>query len=951
MVAGSLIFAAPAWFLALLVIPALGLALWKLSRRIARSRMERFFSPSLLPGIMASVDWKRKRLRFLVTGGILALLAITLARPLTGPRSEADERLGADIVIALDVSKSMWAEDVPPNRLDAVKKALSEWILSQKSDRIGLVLFAGKAFVQAPLTHDYTALDFVLRDAGPRSISKKGSNIPEAIETATQMMRNRKIESKILILITDGENLEGDAIAAARQARQTDGLTIYTVGVGTSSGSRVPDKERLKPGDGKPAPWVRSQYGSEVVSRLDSQALRAIASVSGGQYFEFHPGENVFQDIRAKNVRSLIEKTQRIKTRDYDEWFQIPLAAAILLIVLEPLFGRTRKKTGAVQTGVPVVKPVSYSSPKKRPVATVARALVAAALAGIGCAQASLDSVADAEKLFDAGKADEALAVLKEKVGQNPTDPYASYNYALALYRAGRYDEANTIFQSVDSLGNDPKLKAQVLFQLGTIALRKGVASLQPGPNRNNLGAVRAFEEALSSYEAQMQVQGSREAKSNLETAKVQLERVLLEIGGERTRAYTEKTLREALQAFERATELNSKNQPLVDNAKKMLSNELKKNADKADAEADKAQSELKTVGEKDFQKLYDQREAITSKLEEAIGLTPEDQGLKEALKKQQADLSDLLTRAARDQTADAMKTETFFGNNQLKKLEDGVAKLEEAQALNADNKEAAELGAQVKAKLQDAYMANGDLAMKHLQKSLEADKARAEADEKAGKKTDPDKAQADSQLQNALDASNNYSKALNMAPTNEEAKKGLAEANALLPELYSKAGNKEMGKVESALKGKLPDAAQPQGENAPPDQAPKASLSDLRAASASLEKAMMNLGAAAGMKPENAKYQEDLKKAESLMGAVRGELEKAQGVAAANAPGEGPGAGEGKQGGEGEGGTGKGKGQGQSNGQSALKSMSALRGEGGETGGGQGGESKRYWEKFVQDW
>ncbi len=948
MVAGSLIFAAPAWFLALLVVPAAGFILWRLSQRIARRRMERFFSPSLLPGIMASVDWRRKRLRFLLAGGVLVLLAITMARPLTGPRSEADERLGADIVVALDVSKSMWAEDVPPNRLEAVKKALSEWILGQKTDRIGLVLFAGKAFVQAPLTHDYTALDFVLREAGPRSISKKGSNIPEAIEAATQMMRSRKIESKILILITDGENLEGDAIAAARKAKQADGLTIYTVGVGTAAGSRVSDKERLKPGENKPAPWVRSQYGSEVVSRLDSQALRAIASVSGGQYFEFRPGDNVFQDIRAKNVRSLLEKSRHIKTRDYDEWFQIPLAAAILLIVLEPLLGRPRKKVGAVQTGVPVVKPVSFSTPQQRPAARVAA--VAAIFVGMSCVQASPPSLDDAEKLFAAGKADEAVAALKENMGQNPTDPYAGYNYALGLYRAGRYDEARTVFQSVDSLGDDPKLKAQVLFQLGTIALRKGVASLQPGPNRSSVGAVRAFEEALGSYEAQLQVQGTREAKDNLETVKIQLEKVLLEIGGERTKAYTEKTLREALQAFERAAELNSKNQPLVDNAKKMLSNELRKNADKADAEADKAQSELKTISEKEFQKLYDQRETITGKLEEAIGLTPGDQGLKEELKKQQADLSDLLTRAAKDQTAKAMQTETFFGNNQLKSLEDGSAKLDEAQALNPDNKEAAEFGAQVKAKLEDAYMANGDLAMKHLQKSLEADKTRAEADGKDGKKPGVDKAQADSQLQDALEASKSYSGALNLAPGNKEAQKGLAEANALLPELYSKAGTKELAKVESALKGKLPDTPPP-GENAAADQAPKASPGDLRAASASLEKAMMNLGAAAGMKPENAKYQEDLKKAEALMGSVRAELEKAQGLAAAKAPGEGPGAGEGQPGGEGEGGTGKGKGEGKSNGQSALKSMSALRGEGGETGGGQGGESKRYWEKFVQDW
>src|SRR5689334_17469012 len=117
MVAGSLIFAAPGWFLALLLIPLAGYGLWLLSVRVAKQRITKFFSAASLPQILTAVNWRRKLVRFVATGVALASLAITLARPLTGPKSEADDRLGADLVIALDVSKSMWVEDVKPNRL------------------------------------------------------------------------------------------------------------------------------------------------------------------------------------------------------------------------------------------------------------------------------------------------------------------------------------------------------------------------------------------------------------------------------------------------------------------------------------------------------------------------------------------------------------------------------------------------------------------------------------------------------------------------------------------------------------------------------------------------------------------------------------------------------------------------------------------------------------------
>lgn len=952
MVASTLIFAEPAWFWALPALVAASAGLWKLSTLIAKKRMGRFFSPSLLPEILAGVDWRQKLVRFGLIASILILLAISLARPLTGPKSDQDERKGADLVIALDVSKSMWAQDVEPSRLEAVKKELSEWIMGQKSDRIGLVLFAGKAFVQAPLTYDYTALDFVLRDAGPRSVSKKGSNIPEAIETAVHMMNNNKLESKVLLIISDGENLEGDAIAAARAAHQNDRLTIYTVGVGTAAGAKVPtfDEKTEKGPPPNQGRYVRSEYGAEVISRLDSQALRAIASVGGGAYFEFRPGESTFPNIRSKSISTVVEKTRKIKTRDYDEWFQIPLGLAILLMVLEPVICRFRRRSSSRETGVAVVKPATYSRPVKRAAVAVSAAVVIILAGGISRSDAS-PSTAEADKLFAAGKSDEAVEYLHQQVISNPTDPYINYNYGLGLYRAGRLAEANTIFQSVEGLAMDPKLRAQVLFQMGNIAYRTGLDLRKPGQQQSGLGAVRAFEQALSNYQAHLQIQANRDARHNIEATGKELEEILLAIGKERTRANTEKTLREALQAYERATELNSKNQPLVDEAKIRLSKELAKNAAAADVEADKAEAGLQTIPEGAFKKMFEKREEIATRLEEAVGLTPGDSAVAAALKKQQEKMSALLTKAAREQSAEAMKTEKFFSNRSLKNLEDAGGKLDQAISLNADNKEAQELNEQVKGKLVDAYVANGDLALGHLKKSLAADAAA----KNQGAESPSEKDKAGAQLETGIAAADAYSNALGLSPENQKAKDGFAEANRLLPDLYSKAGKGELAKAETELGGPL--AAPADGSQDESGEAPKApeagqpSAAALRNASATLEKAVQNLGAAAGLKPENEGFKKDLSDAEKLMGEVRSALEKAQGLAAAGAPGEGAGKEEGS-GGEGEGGSGEGKGPGKpGSGQSSLKSMSSLRGKGGESGGSGGGESKRYWDKFVKDW
>lgn len=928
MVASSLIFAAPAWFLAIPAIALGGFCLWRLSLRLSQRRLERFFAPSLIPQIRAGIDYKAKSRRFVLSAVILCLLAIAMARPLTGPRQAEGERRGADLVIALDVSKSMWAEDVAPNRLEAVKKELGEWIANQPNDRIGLVLFSGKAFVQAPLTYDHTALDLVLKEAGPASISKPGSNIPEAIETAARLMNNASLESKILIIISDGENLSGDAISSARKAHQDDGLTIYTVGVGTETGARVPTFDRLKnppnSRDGKPqsGQWMRSQYGGDVTSRLDAQALRGIASVGGGQYYQFRPGQSTFSDLRNSNISSVMEKTRKLDSRDYDEWFQIPLAAAMALIVLQPLLSRRKRQVRDAGTGVPVVKPESFSRTRMGAISRLL-ALALVVSAATGSAATSTDT---AEDLLAAGKNDEAVQLLRKAMDQNPGDPYAVYNYALGLYRAGKMDEAIVIFKSVEGLATDQRLKGQALFQLGTISLRKGV-ELNQGKTRNAQAAARAFEEALTNYEAQMQVQSTREGRENLDTTKRELEITLLAIGGERTRANTESSLREAMQAYERAAQLNAKNQPVAEKAREILSQELARSARLLDEATDKAEAAQPEMTDKAFRSLFAQREQIASKLDEATRLAPGNQAVAAELAAQKADMAALLAKAAQAQATPILAKPGTPNSREIRELEGANTKLDQAASLDPSSSNVAELRKQVKAKLESGYLANGDTELSSLRKSLDAEQA---AQKSVGNKPPPPpKDRAEGQLQNASAAADYFTKALGVAPENTDARQKLEEVTKLLPDLYAKAGRSDVGKVEAQLAGKLN----------PENPKDAASASELRTASAALEKALQNLNTAATMKPDNAQYREDVAKAEALMGNVRTELDKQQSAGGEQASGEQNKAEAGSPG------------EKKGNGQSAMRSMNSLRPKDKAGSGNDGEETKRKWDKFVQDW
>jgi len=362
----TFLFADQSWLWALPALLVLAPLLWMFSHALRRRRMHRFITPELAARV-AGAARRQRAIAFSVMIAVFALLLLALARPLSGPLPGTAERSGVDLVILLDVSKSMLVEDVAPSRLKAVKEALREWLRDYAQDRIALVPFAGDAFIMSPLTFDYQALDFVLREVGPRSLSAGGSNLPVAIDTAVRLLGKSSESARVILLVTDGENLEGDAVAAARKAHTEAHATVLTVGVGTSEGGQVPADdysrhEHLPPGKRPARHFVRNEYGTLVTSRIDERALRSIASAGGGRYYPFAPGTETFRTVQTQSLVPIAQeqKAVRIDMADYREWFQLPLGGAILLLLLAAVLTLLRQKAPPDGVGVPVVRPDSF---------------------------------------------------------------------------------------------------------------------------------------------------------------------------------------------------------------------------------------------------------------------------------------------------------------------------------------------------------------------------------------------------------------------------------------------------------------------------------------------------------------------------------------------------------------------------------------------------------------
>ncbi|MCK6555218.1 VWA domain-containing protein [Candidatus Binatia bacterium] len=327
------------WLWLLLLAPVFaGFLWWALRRR--RLALQRFAEARLLPALVPELDLRRYRWRAALGVLAVALIALALAGPQWGFHWQEVRREGVDVIVALDTSRSMQATDVKPNRLARAKLAITDLVRELQGDRIGLVAFAGTAFVQCPLTVDYGAFDASLRAVHTGIIPRGGTALAAAIDTALEAFEARQSKHEALVLITDGEDHEGDVAAAAKRAAER-GVKIYTVGIGTTAGELIPG------GTGEGDGFLKDRQGNVVKSRLDENTLQQIATDTGGAYVHGE-GPDLGLAILYRDYIARMDKRElhTAMQRRYEERFQWPLLLAVLLLLVEPLIGdRRRRKT------------------------------------------------------------------------------------------------------------------------------------------------------------------------------------------------------------------------------------------------------------------------------------------------------------------------------------------------------------------------------------------------------------------------------------------------------------------------------------------------------------------------------------------------------------------------------------------------------------------------------
>ena len=325
-------FAQAQYLFLILLIPVFFL-LQALVFKLRTRRIRKFGDEELVRQLMPSSSRSKVWVRLTIFSIGFFFFAIGLSRPQIGAKLKEHETKGAEIMIVLDVSNSMLAEDYSPNRLDRAKLAISRLVDKLRDDRIGLIVFAGNSFVQLPITTDYVSAKMFLNSISTESVPIQGTAIGEAINTALRSFSAQSEKSRAIIVITDGENHEDDPVAAAAQAAEM-GVRVFTIGVGSPEGKPIPmDGELLKDKD-----------GNIVVTRLDETVLQDVANAGKGVYVRAGNSEfglnPIIDDIR----RMEDEKYSSIVFEEYDEQFMYFMGLALLFFVLEMLVGERRSK-------------------------------------------------------------------------------------------------------------------------------------------------------------------------------------------------------------------------------------------------------------------------------------------------------------------------------------------------------------------------------------------------------------------------------------------------------------------------------------------------------------------------------------------------------------------------------------------------------------------------------
>ncbi len=299
-----------------------------LVRSWRRRTIRRIGDPQLVEQLMEGVAQSRPGIKLFLFSLAWTFLVLGLARPQLGAKLEAVKKKGVEVIVALDVSNSMLAEDIQPNRLERAKKAISKMVDRMENDRVGLIVFAGDAYVQIPVTSDYQAVKMFLPTIGPSTVPKQGTAIASAIDLAAKSFSPGTDRSRALIIITDGENHEADPVAAAKKAHE-EGITIHTIGIGKPSGAPIPltvNGQRT---------FLKDRNGHTVITRLDEPLLQKIAMAGGGIYVRASNASmglsKIYNKIKGMDQKEMKEKNYS----EYNDLFQYAIGLALLFLILE----------------------------------------------------------------------------------------------------------------------------------------------------------------------------------------------------------------------------------------------------------------------------------------------------------------------------------------------------------------------------------------------------------------------------------------------------------------------------------------------------------------------------------------------------------------------------------------------------------------------------------------
>lgn len=433
--------------------------------------LSRYSSKRGLAAIAPDADPKRRWIRAGLFLSSIALIITALSGPQYGYKWETIERKGIDIIIALDCSKSMLAKDISPNRLERAKRKIYDLLDMLQGDRIGLVAFAGTAFLQCPLTLDYHAFHIFLRSLSPDEMPVGGTDIPDAVTTAVSAFQKKDASKKAIILITDGESTQGDPIKAARLA-QKDGIKLFCIGVGGEEGIPVPDEH---------GGFKKDISGNIVMTRLDESTLKKMALITGGAYVRSIAGDMDLDTIYKKDIRGQMTLTTLSSRRKqvWEDRYQWLLAPAIFLLLVE-LFLPDRKKMMVLLLMAGLLLPC-------RPV----RAAGTNTVARQGMAAYEKKDYHKALKLF--------IDAQLEK----PDMPEIYYNIGNADYKIGNYNAARQNYKQALKSRNKT-LCEKSRYNLGNTAFRQG-----------------KFKDAVSNYQAALKIDPKdAQARENLSFVK-----------------------------------------------------------------------------------------------------------------------------------------------------------------------------------------------------------------------------------------------------------------------------------------------------------------------------------------------------------------------------------------------------------------------------------------------